>query len=119
MKKTKNILALLLAIVMCISILAACSADEPAPQVPDPDPVPPINPADPEAPPPELPPDNPGRILAEEHGLPLTAFSEMDPITLQAIRSTITIVAAVPILCVYPFLQKHFVKGVHVGSVKG
>jgi putative aldouronate transport system permease protein len=40
-------------------------------------------------------------------------------ITPQAIRSAITIVAAVPILCVYPFLQKHFVKGVHVGSVKG
>jgi len=36
-----------------------------------------------------------------------------------SIRSAITIVAAVPILCVYPFLQKYFVKGVHVGSVKG
>lgn len=36
-----------------------------------------------------------------------------------AIRSAITIVAAIPILCVYPFLQKYFVKGVHVGSVKG
>jgi putative aldouronate transport system permease protein len=42
-----------------------------------------------------------------------------DTVTPQAIRSTITIVAAVPILCVYPFLQKYFVKGVHVGSVKG
>lgn len=40
-------------------------------------------------------------------------------ITPIAIRSAITIVAAVPILCVYPFLQKYFVKGVHVGSVKG
>jgi len=36
-----------------------------------------------------------------------------------AIRSATTIVATVPILCVYPFLQKYFVKGVHVGSVKG
>lgn len=42
-----------------------------------------------------------------------------DNITPVAIRATITIIAAVPILCVYPFLQKHFVKGVHVGSVKG
>jgi putative aldouronate transport system permease protein len=44
------------------------------------------------------------------------AFENITPV---AIRSTITIVAAVPIICVYPFLQKYFVKGVHVGSVKG
>ncbi|MDF2922426.1 MAG: carbohydrate transporter permease [Paenibacillaceae bacterium] len=28
-------------------------------------------------------------------------------------------VATIPILCVYPFLQKHFAKGVMLGSVKG
>jgi putative aldouronate transport system permease protein len=36
-----------------------------------------------------------------------------------ALRSAITMVAAVPILFVYPFLQKHFVSGVMIGSVKG
>lgn len=36
-----------------------------------------------------------------------------------ALRSTITMVAAVPILFVYPFLQKHFVSGLMIGSVKG
>ena len=31
----------------------------------------------------------------------------------------IIVVSAVPLLCVYPFLQKYFVKGVMVGAVKG
>ena len=35
------------------------------------------------------------------------------------IRYATTIVATVPILCVYPFVQKHFTKGVMVGAVKG
>lgn len=47
------------------------------------------------------------------------AVGARDTVTPIAIRATITIVAAIPILCVYPFLQKHFVKGVHMGSVKG
>ncbi|WP_168121318.1 carbohydrate ABC transporter permease [Paenibacillus sp. HB172176] len=36
-----------------------------------------------------------------------------------AIRATMTIVASVPIIMVYPFLQKYFVKGMMVGGVKG
>lgn len=35
------------------------------------------------------------------------------------IRMSTIIVAIVPILCVYPFLQKYFVKGLLVGAVKG
>jgi len=36
-----------------------------------------------------------------------------------AVRFATIIVATVPILCVYPFLQKHFAKGMMVGSIKG
>ena len=36
-----------------------------------------------------------------------------------AVKYSTIIVSTVPILCVYPFLQKHFAKGVLVGSVKG
>jgi len=35
------------------------------------------------------------------------------------IRYATIIVATVPVLCLYPFLQKHFAKGVMIGSVKG
>ena len=34
-------------------------------------------------------------------------------------RIATIVIATVPILCVYPFLQKYFVKGMLVGSVKG
>lgn len=36
-----------------------------------------------------------------------------------SMKYCVIIVAAVPMLCVYPFIQKFFVKGVMVGSVKG
>lgn len=37
----------------------------------------------------------------------------------EAIKYAAIVVTTVPILCVYPFLQKHFVKGVMIGAVKG
>lgn len=39
-------------------------------------------------------------------------------VTSQAIRAAITIVTCVPILIVYPFLQKYFVSGLAIGGVK-
>lgn len=35
------------------------------------------------------------------------------------LRMATVVIATIPIVCVYPFLQKHFVKGVMIGSVKG
>lgn len=40
-------------------------------------------------------------------------------VTPTSVRATMTIVASVPIIIVYPFLQKYFVKGMVVGGVKG
>lgn len=40
-------------------------------------------------------------------------------ITPEAVRMTITMVVTFPILFVYPFMQKHFVKGIMLGAVKG
>ncbi|MBR2822817.1 MAG: carbohydrate ABC transporter permease [Clostridia bacterium] len=37
----------------------------------------------------------------------------------QSIKMAVIVVSTVPIMCVYPFLQKYFVKGVMVGALKG
>ncbi|GHU80454.1 putative ABC transporter permease protein YtcP [Clostridia bacterium] len=37
----------------------------------------------------------------------------------ETIKYATVMIATVPILCVYPFLQKYFVKGVMIGAVKG
>lgn len=42
--------------------------------------------------------------------------TEIQPLT---IRMAVIVFATIPILLVYPFLQKHFAKGVMLGSVKG
>ncbi|RAU95294.1 carbohydrate ABC transporter permease [Paenibacillus sp. YN15] len=42
--------------------------------------------------------------------------TDIQPLT---IRMAVIVFATVPILLVYPFLQKHFAKGVMLGSVKG
>ena len=49
-----------------------------------------------------------------------TIGSAMDNIPpAETVRMATIVVATLPILCVYPFLQKYFVKGMLVGSVKG
>jgi putative aldouronate transport system permease protein len=40
-------------------------------------------------------------------------------LTPEGIKAAAIVIAVTPILIVYPFLQKHFVKGVLIGSVKG
>ena len=35
------------------------------------------------------------------------------------IRMTLTAIVLIPIILVYPFIQKYYVKGIMIGAVKG
>ena len=37
----------------------------------------------------------------------------------ELMKYSVVIVASIPVLILYPFLQKYFVKGVMVGAIKG
>ena len=50
----------------------------------------------------------------------MTANSSGDSVTMaETVQYAVMMVATVPILLVYPFLQKYFVNGIMVGAVKG
>jgi len=56
------------------------------------------------------------RAAAEQ----ITDSKEMEgQITPKAMQMTMTCVVIIPIMCVYPFIQKFYVKGVMIGAVKG
>jgi putative aldouronate transport system permease protein len=37
----------------------------------------------------------------------------------QVVKYCIIVLSSLPIMCLYPFLQKYFVQGVMIGSIKG
>lgn len=49
---------------------------------------------------------------------PHSASNRTAAVTPMSVRMAVTIVATVPIVIVYPFLQKYFIGGMTVGSVK-
>ena len=57
-------------------------------------------------------------IVSEELVASAQGTSERSAIGEQ-IRYTVIMVTIIPIICVYPFLQKYFVKGVMIGAIKG
>lgn len=46
------------------------------------------------------------------------ASADQNPITPEGVRAATIVLSTVPILCVYPFLQKYFVTGIMMGAVK-
>ena len=45
-------------------------------------------------------------------------LKDFQKISTRTTKAAATIITVVPVLCVYPFMQKHFAKGVLVGSIK-
>ncbi len=56
--------------------------------------------------------------LASE-GADISDMAAQITVTPMSIRMTITMIVMFPILCVYPYMQKFFVKGLMVGAIKG
>jgi putative aldouronate transport system permease protein len=42
----------------------------------------------------------------------------MSGVTQKSVQMAAVMVATIPIICVYPFVQKYFVKGIMIGAVK-
>lgn len=77
--------------------------------------------------------------LSDRSLFPLTIFlkeiliaGQIDPSTVQdpelqekisqiagVIKYALIVVSMIPVLLIYPFIQKHFVKGVTIGAIKG
>jgi len=49
----------------------------------------------------------------------LAQVSKMSSVSSESVRMATAMVATIPILIVYPFVQKYFVKGMMIGAVKG
>ncbi|MDP5272607.1 carbohydrate ABC transporter permease [Chengkuizengella axinellae] len=57
-------------------------------------------------------------VLATGLNVDDSGFEDSAPPS-QAVKMAVIVIATLPVLLVYPFLQKHFAKGAFVGSIKG
>jgi putative aldouronate transport system permease protein len=54
--------------------------------------------------------------MADRSDIPMSVKTDVFS---DGVRMAAVVVTAFPIMCFYPFLQKHFIKGIMIGSVKG
>ncbi len=63
--------------------------------------------------------------LSEAQSIAFKSMNELsrgdakNMVSAQSVKMAITIIVTLPIIFVYPFMQKHFVKGILIGAVKG
>ncbi|WP_135550038.1 carbohydrate ABC transporter permease [Paenibacillus cymbidii] len=50
---------------------------------------------------------------------PINVLDASNRVSVESLKMAVVVFGTVPILCVYPFLQKYFTKGVYMGAVKG
>jgi putative aldouronate transport system permease protein len=57
--------------------------------------------------------------ITRQARMSLSRLQRTISITPESVKMAITVVSTFPILCVYPFIQKYFVKGMMIGAIKG
>lgn len=57
-------------------------------------------------------------LIANDMSQMLNVSADVEQIA-ETVKHAVIVVVTLPVLCIYPFLQKYFVKGVLVGAVKG
>ena len=62
--------------------------------------------------------NNTNELEAMQQGMYIEDETKMNS-SAETLKYAVIMVSAIPILCVYPFVQKYFVKGVMIGSIKG
>ncbi|MNR63806.1 hypothetical protein D3C85_1862330 [compost metagenome] len=60
-----------------------------------------------------------GMLVQSNTGIGAASGAGEQVVPPETIKMAAVVIATAPILVVYPFLQKHFAKGVMLGSVKG
>ena len=57
--------------------------------------------------------------LAEQIEKSSSEIRQDSALTPQSVRMTVTVIAVIPVMMIYPFLQRFFIKGINIGAVKG